>query len=226
MLVRIPDVLTPDEVAHCRHVLEAAVWLDGRITAGQQSRQTKRNLQLGEQSAEARSLGEIILRRLGTNELFVSAALPLRIFPPLFNRYDEGMGFGTHIDNAIRPVPGLNVRVRTDLSATLFLTAPEDYDGGELVIEDTYGEQRVKFAAGDMVLYPATSRHRVEPVTRGSRWCSFFWMQSMVREEGARALLFDLDKAIRSLRGREGDTPEAVQLTGIYHNLVRRWADV
>lgn len=226
MLIRIPNVLTADEVAHCRAVLEAATWGDGKITAGQQSRQAKHNLQLGEQSAEARELGELILRRLGTNELFVSAALPLRIYPPLFNRYDEGMAFGTHIDNAIRPVPGLGVRVRTDVSATLFLTALEDYDGGELVIEDTYGEKRVKFAAGDMVLYPATSRHRVEPVTRGSRWCSFFWMQSMVRDDGARALLFDLDTAIRSLRGREGDTAEAVQLTGVYHNLVRRWADV
>ncbi len=226
MLVRIPGVLTQDEVAHCRQVLEAAAWVDGKVTAGQQSRQTKHNLQLGEQSAEARELGEFLLRRLGTNELFVSAALPLRIYPPLINRYDEGMEFGTHIDNAIRPVPGLGVRVRTDLSATLFLTAPEDYDGGELIIEDTYGEKRVKFAAGDMVLYPATSRHRVEPVTRGSRWCSFFWIQSMVRDDGARALLFDLDGAIRSLRGREGDTAEAVQLTGVYHNLVRRWADV
>ncbi len=226
MLVRIPGVLTKDEVAHCRQVLEAAAWVDGKVTAGQQSRQTKHNLQLGEQSAEARELGEFLLRRLGTNELFVSAALPLRIYPPLINRYDEGMEFGTHIDNAIRPVPGLGVRVRTDLSATLFLTAPEDYDGGELIIEDTYGEKRVKFAAGDMVLYPATSRHRVEPVTRGSRWCSFFWIQSMVRDDGARALLFDLDGAIRSLRGREGDTAEAVQLTGVYHNLVRRWADV
>jgi Uncharacterized iron-regulated protein len=226
MLVRIPGVLTQDEVVHCRQVLEGAAWVDGKVTAGQQSRLSKRNLQLGEQSAEARELGELILRRLGTNELFVSAALPLRIFPPLFNRYDPGMAFGTHIDNAIRPVPGLGVRVRTDLSATLFLTAPEDYEGGELVIEDTYGEQRVKFAAGDMVLYPATSRHRVEPVTRGSRWSSFFWIQSMVRDDGARALLFDLDSAIRSLRGKGGDTSEAVQLTGVYHNLVRRWADV
>jgi PKHD-type hydroxylase len=226
MLVRVPNVLSADEVAHCRGVLEAADWVDGKVTAGQQSRQTKHNLQLGEQSDEARELGELILRRLGTNELFVSAALPLRIFPPLFNRYDVGMEFGTHIDNAVRPVPGLGVRVRTDVSATLFLTAPEEYDGGELVIEDTYGEKRVKFAAGDMVLYPATSRHRVEPVTRGSRWSCFFWIQSMVRDDGARALLFDLDSAIRSLRGREGDTAEAVQLTGVYHNLVRRWADV
>jgi PKHD-type hydroxylase len=226
MLVRIPQVLTREEVASCRQVLEAATWVDGKVTAGEQSRQTKYNLQLPEQSAEARQLGELILRRLGSNELFVSAALPLRIFPPLFNRYDEGMAFGTHIDNAIRPVPGLGVRVRTDLSATLFLTDPADYDGGELVIDDSYGESGVKFAAGDMVLYPANSRHHVAPVLRGSRWSSFFWIQSMVRDDSARALLFDLDNTIRSLRGRSGDTEDAVRLTGIYHNLVRRWAEV
>ena len=226
MLVRIASVLSADEVARCRAVLDGAAWVDGKVTAGAQSQKAKRNLQLPEQSREAVELGELILRRLGTNETFVSAALPLRIFPPLFNRYDEGMTFGTHIDNAIRPVPGVPLRVRTDLSATLFLTAPDDYDGGELVIEDSYGEQRVKFAAGDMVLYPASSRHRVEAVTRGSRWCSFFWIHSMVRDDGARALLFDLDTAIRALRGRHGDTSEAVQLTGVYHNLVRRWAEV
>jgi PKHD-type hydroxylase len=170
-------------------------------------------------------LGETILQRLGRNELFTSAALPLRVFPPLFNRYDAGMKFDTHIDNSIRFVPGAPIRVRTDLSATLFLTAPEDYDGGELVIEDTYGEQQVKLAAGDMVLYPATSRHRVNPITRGSRWASFFWIQSMVRDDGQRALLFDLDNTIQSLRKKEGESPEAIQLTGIYHNLVRRWAE-
>lgn len=226
MLIRVPKLLSTEEVVHCRHVLESAAWVDGKVTAGAQSREAKRNLQIPQNSEASRELGEIILRRLGTNELFTSAALPLRVYPPLFNRYDEGMAFGTHIDNAVRPVPGINVRVRTDLSATLFLTAPEDYDGGELVIEDTYGEQRVKFAAGDMVLYPATSRHRVEPVTRGSRWCSFFWIQSMVRDGESRSLLFDLDTAIQSLRSKHGETEEAVRLTGVYHNLVRRWAEV
>ncbi len=226
MLVRIPEALSAEEVAHCRAVLERAAWVDGKVTAGAQSRQAKRNLQIPQTSEASRTLGEIILTRLGSHERFTSAALPLRVYPPLFNRYDEGMDFGTHIDNAIRPVPGIGVRVRTDLSATLFLTAPEDYDGGELVIEDTYGEQRVKFAAGDMVLYPATSRHRVEPVTRGSRWSSFFWIQSMVRDDPARALLFDLDGTIQSLRAQYGESEEAVRLTGIYHNLLRRWAEV
>lgn len=226
MLVRIPQVLSVEEVTQCRDVLESAAWVDGKVTAGVQSRQSKHNLQIPQTSDAARALGEIILTRLGSNEAFTSAALPLRVYPPLFNRYDAGMEFGTHIDNAIRPVPGIGVRVRTDLSATLFLTAPEDYDGGELVIEDTYGEQRVKFSAGDMVLYPATSRHRVEAVTRGSRWCSFFWIQSMVRDDPQRALLYDLDGAIQSLRAKQGENEEAVRLTGIYHNLLRRWAEV
>lgn len=226
MLFRIPQLLSPEDVAHCRKRLENSEWVDGKVTAGAQSREAKRNLQIPQQSDTARELGELILRRLGTNELFTTAALPYRVYPPLFNRYDEGMAFGTHIDNSIRPVPGIGLRVRTDLSATLFLTAPEDYDGGELVVEDTYGEKCVKFAAGDMVLYPATSRHRVEPVTRGSRWCSFFWIQSMVRDGEARATLFDLDAAIQSLRARHGECEEAVRLTGVYHNLVRRWAEV
>jgi PKHD-type hydroxylase len=225
MLVRVPALLSAQEVAQCRDVLARSQWVDGKITAGAQSAQAKKNLQIPENSKEARELGEMILQRLGRNELFTSAALPLRVFPPLFNRYDADMKFDTHIDNSIRFVPGAPIRVRTDLSATLFLTAPEDYDGGELVIDDTYGEQQVKFAAGDMVLYPATSRHRVNPITRGSRWASFFWIQSMVRDDGQRALLFDLDSAIQSLRRKDGESPEAVQLTGIYHNLVRRWAE-
>jgi PKHD-type hydroxylase len=225
MLVRVPALLSAQEVAQCRDVLARSQWVDGKITAGAQSAQAKKNLQIPENSKEARELGEMILQRLGRNELFTSAALPLRVFPPLFNRYDADMKFDTHIDNSIRFVPGAPIRVRTDLSATLFLTAPEDYDGGELVIEDTYGEQQVKLAAGDMVLYPATSRHRVNPITRGSRWASFFWIQSMVRDDGQRALLFDLDNAIQSLRRKDGESPEAVQLTGIYHNLVRRWAE-
>jgi PKHD-type hydroxylase len=230
MMVQIPGLLTPTQVAEARHLMEAADWVDGRITAGPQSAQEKRNLQIPEDSAAARRLGEMILTALGRNERFTSAALPLRVFPPLFNRYDTGMDFGTHIDNAIRfvksslgtPAP---IRVRTDLSATLFLTDPADYDGGDLVIEDTYGSHSVKLAAGDMVLYSATSRHNVTPVTRGSRWCSFFWIQSMVRDEAARTMLFDLDGAIQGLRGRSGDTAEVVTLTGLYHNLVRRWAE-
>lgn len=225
MLVHVPALLTAEDVAHCRNVLAASQWVDGKVTAGAQSAGAKRNLQIPETAKEARELGELILQKLGRNERFTSAALPLRVFPPLFNRYDTGMKFDTHIDNAIRFVPHAPIRVRTDLSATLFLTAPEDYDGGELAIEDTYGEQQVKFPAGDMVLYPATSRHHVKPITRGSRWASFFWIQSMVRDDGQRALLFDLDNAIQSLRGKGGETPEAVQLTGVYHNLLRRWAE-
>jgi PKHD-type hydroxylase len=225
MLVRVPALLSAQEVAQCRNVLSRSQWVDGKITAGAQSAQAKKNLQIPENSKEARELGELILQRLGRNELFTSAALPLRVFPPLFNRYDADMKFDTHIDNSIRFVPGAPIRVRTDLSATLFLTAPEDYDGGELVIEDTYGEQQVKLPAGDMVLYPASSRHRVNPITRGSRWASFFWIQSMVRDDGQRALLFDLDNAIQSLRKKDGESAEAVQLTGVYHNLVRRWAE-
>jgi PKHD-type hydroxylase len=225
MLVRVPALLSAQEVAQCRNVLSRSQWVDGKITAGAQSAQAKKNLQIPESSKEARELGELILQRLGRHELFTSAALPLRVFPPLFNRYDADMKFDTHIDNSIRFVPGAPIRVRTDLSATLFLTAPEDYDGGELVIEDTYGEQQVKLPAGDMVLYPATSRHRVNPITRGSRWASFFWIQSMVRDDGQRALLFDLDNAIQSLRKKDGESAEAVQLTGVYHNLVRRWAE-
>ncbi len=227
MLVHVPNLLTPGEVSHMRETLGAADWADGRITAGAQSAQAKKNLQVPENSPAHRALGEIILTALGRNELFTAAALPLRVFPPLFNRYDPGMGFGTHIDNAIRFVKGAGapVRVRTDLSATLFLTDPAAYDGGELVIEDTFGAQRIKLPAGDMILYPASSRHHVTQVTRGSRVSSFFWIQSMVREDEARRHLFELDTAIQSLRRTQGDTAEAVQLTGLYHNLVRRWAD-
>jgi PKHD-type hydroxylase len=225
MLVRVPVLLTAQEVAQCRSVLASSQWVDGKVTAGAQSAGAKHNLQIPETSKEARELGEMILQKLGRNEVFTSAALPLRVFPPLFNRYDAGMKFNTHIDNSIRFVSHTPIRVRTDLSATLFLTEPEEYDGGELVIEDSYGEQQVKFAAGDMVLYPGTSRHRVNPITRGSRWASFFWIQSMVRDDGQRALLFDLDTAIQSLRKKNGESLEAIQLTGVYHNLVRRWAD-
>ena len=192
MLIAIPDVLTPAQVADARRALEGGEWVDGRVTAGAQSAQAKNNLQVPEGSPVARELGEVILRALGSNEAFVSAALPLRVFPPLFNRYDVGHGFGAHVDNAIRFAGGQ--RFRTDVSCTLFLTDPADYDGGELVIEDAFGEQRVKLPAGHMIVYPGTSLHRVEPVTRGSRWASFFWVQSMVADDGRRALLHGLDK--------------------------------
>jgi PKHD-type hydroxylase len=227
MLVKVEGLLKPDEVAKIRGVLEGTEWVDGRITAGQQSALAKKNLQVPESAPQARALGEVILRALGTNPAFNSAAVPFRVFPPLFNRYDVGMKFDAHVDNAIRFIPGPNIRVRTDLSATLFLTDPKDYDGGELVIQDTYGEQSVKFAAGDMVLYPASSLHRVEPVTRGSRWASFFWIQSMVKDDGARTLLYQLDQSIIETRKALGDeTPAVLGLTAVYHNLLRRWADV
>jgi PKHD-type hydroxylase len=230
MLIQIPNLLSAERIAHVRGQLAAADWVDGKVTAGAQSAGAKRNLQLAEDTPLARALGEIVLSALGQNERFMSAALALRVFPPLFNRYDPGMDFGAHIDNAIRFVKpslgtGAPIRVRTDLSATLFLTDPADYDGGELVVEDTYGTHKVKLAAGDLVLYSATSRHHVTEVTRGSRWSSFFWIQSMIRDEAARAMLFDLDSAVQGLRKEQGDTPHVVSLTGLYHNLVRRWAE-
>jgi PKHD-type hydroxylase len=226
MLVRIPAVLSPEQVAAFRDRLAAGAWIDGRVTAGAQSALAKNNLQVPEDAPETRELGQAILTALGQNPTFVSAALPVRVFPPLFNRYDVGMAFGAHVDNSIRFAPG-GVRVRTDLSCTLFLTPPEDYDGGELVIEDVYGEHRARFAAGDMVLYPASSLHRVEAVTRGSRWAAFFWVQSMVKEDGRRDLLHRMDNAIRETRSALGDAHSAVlSLTATYHNLLRMWAEV
>lgn len=229
MLLHIEGVLTPDQVAHACETLAGQVWVDGRVTAGEQSALAKRNLQVPEDAPAARELGEMILAALGRNPAFVSAALPLRVFPPLFNRYDEGMAFDTHVDNAIRFAKGggAPVRFRTDVSATLFLTDPDDYDGGELVVEDTYGEHAIKLAAGDMVLYPATSLHRVAPIVRGSRWAAFFWAQSMVRADAQRTLLHDLDNAIQalSLKVGQGD-PAMVSLTGTYNNLLRMWAEV
>ena len=227
MLVKVEAVLTKAEVAQCRSVLENTPWVDGKITAGAQSALAKHNLQVPEDAPQARALGETVLRALGRSQGFNSAAVPFRVFPPLFNRYDVGMKFGAHVDNAIRFIAGPNIRVRTDLSATLFLSEPEDYDGGELVIEDTYGTQSVKFAAGDMVLYPATSLHRVEEITRGSRWASFFWIQSMVKDDGGRTLLYQLDQSIIKTRAELGDKREAVLgLTAVYHNLLRKWAEV
>jgi PKHD-type hydroxylase len=226
MLLQVPDVLTADQVAQCRKTLDQAEWIDGKVTAGPQSARTKDNMQLPEDSPVARSMGDLIVDALQRNALFITAALPLRVFPPLFNRYQGGQSFGTHVDNSIRQVTGTAHRIRTDLSATLFFSAPEEYDGGELLVEDTYGTQSVKLPAGHLILYPSTSLHHVRPVTRGVRTCSFFWIQSMVRDDGKRTLLFDLDLAIQRIRQDQPDHPSGVQLTGIYHNLLRRWADV
>lgn len=226
MLLQIPDVLTSQQAAQARARLDAAQWVDGRVTAGHQSSQVKENEQLPEDHPAARELGEMVLGALQRNPLFISAALPLRVFPPLFNRYRGGHAFGNHVDNAIRQVTGAPMRIRTDLSATLFLAEPDEYDGGELVIEDTYGVHSVKLPMGHMVLYPSTSLHHVRPVTRGARVASFFWIQSMLRDDGERTLLFDLDTAIQRLTVDMPNHPSVVQLTAVYHNLLRRWADV
>jgi PKHD-type hydroxylase len=226
MLLAVPDVLTKAQVGETREVLERADWVDGRVTAGHQSARAKDNQQLAEGSDGARRLGEMVLTALQQSPLFVSAALPLRVFPPLFNRYSGGQSFGTHVDNAVRQVPGTPHRLRTDLSATLFLSEPPEYDGGELVVEDTYGVHSVKLPAGHLVLYPATSLHHVRPVTRGARLASFFWIQSMVKDDGERTLLFDLDNAVRRLGADHPDHPSVVQLTGVYHNLLRRSAEL
>ena len=223
MLLAIPGVLEPQEAASFRQALEGADWIDGRATAGHLSQRVKDNKQLREDHPLARQLGTRILDVLDRNQTFISAALPLKIVPPLFNRYRGGKTYGRHIDGGMRPV-GTH-RVRTDLSATLFLAEPEEYEGGELMIEDTYGVHAAKLPAGHMVLYPATSLHHVKPVTSGARIASFFWIQSMVRDDGKRALLFDLDTAIQRLTLDLPEHPAAVQLTAVYHNLLRRWAD-
>jgi PKHD-type hydroxylase len=228
MLIAVPQVLSSDQLAEVRRLVDAGEWRDGKATAGQQSELAKRNLQLPSSDANAQAAGRIVMEAIANNGLFMSAALPDRVFPPLFNRYDAGAGHGfdSHVDNAIRYLDDKSNRIRTDLSATLFLADPDDYDGGELIVEDTYGEHAVKLPAGDMVLYPATSLHRVEAVTRGSRVASFFWIQSMVRDDGQRTLLLNMDAAIRTLAGKLGDKdPSVVSLTGSYHNLLRRWAD-
>src|SRR5688572_29717391 len=226
MLLQISDVLTAGEVARCRKMLEETEWVDGRVTAGHQSARTKRNMQLPEDHPAAGEMGGMIVAALERSPLFMSAALPLKVFPPLFNRYEGGQSFGNHVDNAIRQVTGTPHRVRTDISATLFLSAPEEYDGGELVVEDTYGVHSVKLPAGSLVLYPSSSLHHVKPVSRGARIASFFWIQSMVRDDGERTLLFDLDMAIQRLGEDIPEHPAPVQLTGVYHNLLRRWAEV
>lgn len=226
MLLQIPQVLSKAEVGELRALIDAADWIDGKVTAGHQSALAKANSQLAETSPAARAAGDRVLTALEANALFVSAALPAKIFPPLFNRYGAGQAFGDHIDNAVRTIRGTSERVRTDLSATLFLAEPDDYDGGELIVEDTYGVHSVKLAAGDMVLYPASSLHRVTAVTRGARVASFFWVQSLVRDDARRTLLFDMDLSIRRLSQKVAPDDQAiVALTGSYHNLLRMWAD-
>nr|WP_301340875.1 Fe2+-dependent dioxygenase [Azospirillum brasilense] len=226
--MQIPDVLTADEVAHCRAVLEASPWVDGRVTAGSQAVLAKNNLQIPEESDTARELGVVILKALGRNPAFNSAALPLRVLPPMFNRYDLDMTYGNHVDNAIRAIPGTGgLRMRADVSTTIFLSDPGEYDGGNLVVEDTYGTKGVKLPAGHAVVYPSSSLHRVTPVTRGSRWASFFFTQSLVKDDGLRAMLYDLDVAIIDLRRELGDQHLSVlALVNHYHNLLRRWAEV
>ncbi len=226
MLIAIPDVFDAAGVTTVRQIIDGAEWIDGNATSGQQSALAKRNEQLPEDGAAACEAGSLVLDALSASPLFVAAALPLKVYPPLFNLYAGGDTFGSHVDSAIRIRRGSDFRVRSDLSATLFLADPDEYDGGELVIEDTYGEQRVKLPAGHMVLYPASSVHRVEPVTRGERVASFFWVQSMVRDDGARRILFELDQSVQDVASRLGlDDPAAVRLTGTYHNLLRRWAE-
>ncbi len=226
MLITIPDVLTSTELADARAALGAAEWVEGKATAGYQAQRVKENLQLPEGSPLALKLGEVVLAALARSPLFMSAALPLRVFPPMFNRYTGGGHFGTHVDTAIRAMASTGQRIRTDLSATLFLSTPDEYEGGELLVEDTYGVHSVKLPAGHMVLYPASSLHRVTPVTKGARVASFFWIQSMIRDDSDRTLLFDLDSAIQQLAKENPGNSVGVKLTGVYHNLLRRWAEM
>ena len=226
MLIAIPDVLDAAALARVRGLIDAGEWVDGNVTSGPQSALAKRNRQLPEDSDAAREAGGLVLDALGRSPLFVAAALPLKVFPPLFNRYEGGDDFGLHVDNAIRIRRGTDFRIRSDLSATLFMEEPDAYDGGELVIEDQFGPQVVKLPAGHLILYPASSLHRVTPVTRGVRTASFFWLQSMVRDDGERRTLFELDRAVQAVAADRGQGDAAVvQLTGVYHNLLRRWAD-
>jgi PKHD-type hydroxylase len=225
MLLRVPQVLNEQELHDLRALLNKANWTDGKVTAGTQSAQVKRNIQLPEESKEAEAARKIVLQALSRNALFFSAALPKKIYPPLFNQYQVGMDFGAHIDNAVRTHAISGMHVRTDISCTLFISDADSYEGGELVVEDTYGHHRVKLPAGDAVLYPGTSLHHVTPVTRGARVASFFWIQSMIRHDTQRALLLDMDAAIATLRDQVGDNDAVIRLTGNYHNLIRMWAD-
>ncbi|MFG6460710.1 Fe2+-dependent dioxygenase [Roseateles sp. DXS20W] len=226
MLLKIPQILDAAGVARARDLLAAAPWADGRSTAGRQAAQVKNNEQLVPGSEPHRELQALVLQALERHPVFFSAVLPKRVLPPLFNRYTGATNaYGSHVDQAVRYLPGGVQRVRTDISCTLFLSDPADYDGGELVIDTSFGEQRVKLAAGDLVVYPGTSVHRVEPVTRGARLAAFFWIESMVRGDEQRRLLYDMDMSLMALRTELGETPELVQLTGTYHNLLRMWAD-
>ncbi|MDP9125613.1 MAG: Fe2+-dependent dioxygenase [Pseudomonadota bacterium] len=226
MLLHIPDILTRDQVAELRRRLDATDWVDGRATVGGQGAQVKRNRQLDEFAPVGQELGRVVLKALLAHPLYMSAALPMRHMPPLFNRYEGGEHYGLHVDGAIRSVPGTTLQMRTDLSCTLFLARPDEYDGGELEIVDTYGTHAVKLPAGDLILYPSSSLHRVHPVTRGARVASFFWVQSLVRDPARRQMLFELDQNIQSLREQVGDNEAVVGLTGHYHNLVRTWSEV
>lgn len=226
MILAIPDVLPPDQLAAARRALEAADWIDGRATAGHQGAHVKDNQQLPVDHPVARQVGEQLARALMKNPLFMSAALPLHLLPPMFNRYAGGQHFGMHVDGSIRTIPGTGHRMRTDLSATFFFAGPEEYDGGELIIEDTYGPKSVKLPAGHMILYPGTSLHRVTPVTRGARLCSFFWIQSMIRQDAHRTMLYEMDVAIQRLGAESPTHPSVIALTGVYHNLLRQWAEV
>jgi PKHD-type hydroxylase len=226
MMLAIPGMLDAPMLAHVRKLVSGAGWIDGNATSGHQSALAKKNRQLPEDSEAAREAGNIILDALGTSPLFIAAALPLKVFPPLFNRYGVGDRFDTHVDNAIRIQRGTDFRIRSDLSATLFLSDPADYDGGELVVEYALGTHGIRLAAGDMLLYPASSLHHVTAITRGERLCSFFWIQSMVRDDSARQILFDLDSSIQAVASERGqDDPAVIRLTGVYHNLLRRWAE-
>jgi PKHD-type hydroxylase len=226
MLIQIPNVFTNEQVRQIRVALDGAEWVDGKVTAGHQSALTKQNAQIPESNPTAQQIGEVILQALGSNNLFRSAALPLKVFPPLFNRYEGGQNFGTHVDNAIRTHGASGQRIRTDLSCTLFFSDPSEYDGGELVVQDTYGDQRVKLEAGSMILYPSTSLHHVTPVTRGARVSSFFWLQSMIRSDEKRSILFELDQSIQTLAMNDPKDATVVRLTGVYHNLLRQWAEM
>ncbi len=228
MLIQIPQVLDAEQLRRMRGTLTAAgsAWVDGRVTAGHQGVPVKRNQQVAEDSNVAHELGDIVLAALERNPLFISAALPNRVYPPMFNRYGENMQFGSHVDGAVRLIPGTGIKFRTDISATLFLTEPESYDGGELMVEDTYGTHAVKLKAGDMILYPASSVHQVTPITRGERLACFFWVQSLVRDDAQRTLLFDMDRSIQHLAASGADAAARIQLTGCYHNLLRMWTDV
>ena len=224
MLLRIPALLTPEEVRHCRQALESASWQDGKTTAGAVAAQVKNNLQLPLDSKTGQQIADLLLDRLGRNPLFMSAALPLKVLPPRFNRYEGGGTYGNHIDNAFFTIPGTAIKVRTDVSTTVFFSDPDAYDGGELIVEDTFGHQSVKLPAGDAIIYPGSSLHRVNPVTRGTRYASFFWTQSLVAPDEQRRLLYGLDQEIQQLTQRHPDDPSLAGLSGTYHNLLRMWS--